>query len=242
MKTFRLAVLAAVILLPASAFAQPEPIDPANLHINGPGGFAQSSGGTDWVTLPTFNGLFNINDVANNGEVVSPWHLVVAIPNFTGAITDNITMIGTTSVNIVNDKETTLLAGQDAYVQLGVPGTGLPNSLSFTNFALADKAVIGLPTPTSYGMYDFTVSPLALAVIANGVPDNVQLGGNLPAGSILFAWGLDQNGTTISTAFTNAGVITQQAFAVPEPSTLIMSLIGMVGFVTFIRRSLRGVD
>jgi hypothetical protein len=220
-------------------------LDPANLHINGPGGFAQGSGGTDWVTLPTFNGDFNITDVANNGEIVSPWHLVIAVPNVTSGLLDQITKIGTTTLGtpISNDGETTLLAGQDAYVQLGVPGSGLPNSLSFTNFALADATVAGLATPTAYGLFDFTISASTLAILANGVADDVQLSGLLPAGSILFAWGVDQNGTTISTAFTNAGVITPAAVTpTPQPSSLVMAGTGAVALlVCGLQRKLKKV-
>lgn len=219
------AALAVIALLLAQPPARAD-LDPANLHLNGPGGFAQGSGGVDWITLPGFTGEFNITDVANNGEVVSPWHLVIAIPNVTGGLLDNITRFGSvTGLSIGNDGETSLSAGQDAYARLGVPGNGLPNSLSFTNFSLADTT-LGLPAPSVFGMFDFTLSPSNLAIVANGIPDDVMLSGTLPAGSILFAWGLDQNGTTISTAFTNAGVVSPLSTAVPEPSTMAIALVG----------------
>jgi hypothetical protein len=233
MKKF--ALLAAIAML-ACGVARAD-LDPANLHINGPGGFAQSSGGTDWVTLPSFAGQFTIQDVAVGDGTVSPWNLIIAVPNFTGSLTTDITTIGGTTLGtpILSGPEVTLSPGQDAYVQLGVPGNGLPNSMSFTNFALADNAVLGTPTPTSYGLYSFNVPVGDPGIIGGAAAEAILLGGgSLPAGSVIFAWGEDARGTTISTAFTNAGVITPFSSSVPEPSTLVIVSLAALCWAPFV--------
>jgi hypothetical protein len=243
--------MAAVALLLAVPAARAD-LDPPNLHINRPGGFAQSGGGTDWVTLPTFNGDFNIQDVSNKSETISPWHLIIAIPQLgltpPGSILDDITRIGGTTLGtpITNDSETTLLAGQDSYTRLGVPGSGLPNSMSFTNFSAATEALGGI-TPQSYGLYDFTISATSFAILSGASPLDILLGdgvggpGLLPTGSVLFAWGTGDDGTTFSTSFTNAGVTSQQSVATPEPSTALVAgifLAAMVPYFAWRRRRL----
>jgi hypothetical protein len=253
LKLARMAAFAALTVLLSQRSTSAQVLDPPNLHINGPGGFAQGVGGTDWVTLPSFGGVFNIQDVSSASETITPWHLVIAIPNVTltppGSILDDITQIGTTTLAtpITNDSETTLTSGQDAYVQLNVPGTGLPNSMSFTNFALADATIHGPFVPQSYGLYDFTVSAAQFALLSGAGPENITLGdglggaGLLPTGSVIFAWGIGDNGKTFSTSFTNAGVATPQSLSqlVPEPSTMIIAAVGGVGFVGYAVRRRR---
>jgi hypothetical protein len=217
--------------------ARAQTFDPPNLHINGPGGFSQTAGGTDWVTLPTFNGTFNVEDVSNKTETITPWHLILAVPNFTGTLADTVTNVAGTSTSISPFLAGTLLSGQNAYDVLGVPGSGLPNSMSFTNFAIADQAVDGIPTPSSYGLYDFTVTPAALALLPQ-VIDNVTIGGTVPAGTIIFAWGTDLNGVTYSTSFTNAGVTSLSA-PTPEPSTMVIAGLGGLGMLVIGLRSRR---
>jgi hypothetical protein len=201
-------------------------LDPADIHVNGPGGFAQSAGGTDWVTLPTFNGDFNVEDISNTaGLSISPWTLVIAVPNFTGTLGDTITKIGTTAVSISAGPEVTLTGGS-AYDALLGPHSGLDASVSFTNFQIADQAVVGGPAPTSYGLYSFAVTPASLALL-DKVAVDVNLSGTLPAGSILFAYGAGNDGKEYATAFTNAGVVTPFATSVPEPSSTLMSVVAV---------------
>jgi hypothetical protein len=219
--------LAAMFALAMPARAQL--LDPADIHVNGPGGFAQSAGGTDWVTLPTFNGDFNIEDITNkSGLSISPWTLVIAVPNFTGSLSDTITKIGGTSVSIGAGPEVTLTSGS-AYDALGL--SGLDHSVSFTNFVTADQAVAGI-TPTSYGLYDFTVNSTSLALLDKTLVD-VNLSGSLPAGSILFAFGSGSDGKEYATAFTNAGVVSPQTAAVPEPSSLVIASVGILCFLAY---------
>jgi hypothetical protein len=224
-----------VVLIRGSVSADMVILDPANLHINGPSGFAQSAGGTDWVTLPTFNGVFNIQDVSSSSEVISPWHLILAVPNFSGTLLDNITKIGTTSVNISPLFEATLTSGS-AYDALGISGADA--SVSFTNFVTADKSIVGGLTPTSFGLYDFTVTPAALALLPK-VVDEVDISGKLPTGTVIFGYGFDAGGTLYSTAFTNAGVVQQAAISTPEPSSLITALIGVIGVIGYAGRRYR---
>ena len=124
----------------------------SNLHISSNGSFAQSGGGTDWTTLPLFDGNFSILDVSNKSANILPFHIVFAVPNQTGTLADAITRVGTTSVNISPGPEVILTSGS-AYDALGVSGAN--SSVSFTNFVKADTTV-GLPAPTSYGLNDFS--------------------------------------------------------------------------------------
>jgi hypothetical protein len=232
-----LLAFAALFAFAGSAWAQPGPIDddPADLHIFSSSSFSQSAGGTDWTTLPVFDGKFSVEDVSNKDVSILPWHLVVAVPNFTGLLGDNITKIGTTSVNIGPGPEVTLLSGS-AYSALGI--SGAPNSVSFNNFVTADAAV-GV-TATSFGLYDFSVSGAGLALL-NKAQTNLTLGGNLPAGTVIFGYGFDADGTQFSTAFTNAGVISTQASVVPEPSSFAIAGLGGLGFLGYAaRRYFRG--
>jgi hypothetical protein len=114
------------------------------------------------------------------------------------------------------------------YDALGVTGSGVPDSLSFGNFAAAFTAVTGGPTPTGYGLYDFTIAPTTLALLS-GVVDEIDLSGSLPAGSVLFAYGTSDDGTLFTTSFTNAGVVTPQEITpTPEPSTMISAMSAVV--------------
>jgi hypothetical protein len=221
----RIAFLMA-LLFAAPATVNADILDPADIHVNGPGGFAQSAGGTDWVTLPSFNGDFNVEDISNAaGLQITPWHIVLAVPNFSGVLADTITKIGTTSITITPGPEVTLTSGS-AYDALGLSGFHLDNSVSFGNFQLADQAVVGF-TPTSYGLYDFTVGSASLALLDKILVD-VNLTGSLLPGSIIFAYGSGNDGKEYATAFTNAGVITPFAVTpVPEPSTALV--VGLTG-------------
>jgi hypothetical protein len=212
------------ILLAAVTAAKADFTDPPNLHINGPGGFAQSGGGTDWVTLPTFNGTFSVQDVSNATETISPWHLIIAVPNVTGSLADTITKVGTTNVSISPLFDGNFTAGS-VYDALGVTGSGIPNSLSIGNFRAAFTAVTGLPAPASYGLFDFTITPTSLALL-NGVTENVNLSGLLPAGSVIFAYGTGADGTLFTTSFTNAGVVNPTA--VPAPTAMALAAVGIV--------------
>jgi hypothetical protein len=209
-----------VVLLGLAGSARADFIDPADLHVTSDGSFSQSAGGTDWTTLPTFNGTFTVQDVSNNSVNISPWHIVFAIPNQTGALADLITKIGTTDVNISPGPEVILTSGS-AYDALGLPN-GTPGSLSFTNFNIAEAA-LGLPVPTSYGLNDFTIAGLLLLAKS---PLDIQLQGFLPAGTIIFAYGVDGD-TLYTTAFTNAGVITPRSNDVPEPGSMALLVTGL---------------
>jgi hypothetical protein len=226
----RKTVLFAAMMLMVSAAAKADLLDPADIHVNGPGGFAQSAGGTDWVTLPTFNGDFNVEDISNKaGLSISPWHLVIAVPDFTGTLGDTIKTIAGTTVNLSPGPEVTLTSGS-AYDALGQ--SGLDHSVSFTNFQIADQALVGI-TPASYGLYDFAVTPGSLALLDKVLVD-VNLSGTLPAGSVLFAYGFGNDGKEYATAFTNAGVVTPFAVTpTPEPSTFVTAGLGLAGLIPY---------
>jgi hypothetical protein len=240
------ALMAMALVLAALALGQgsvqADLIDPADIHINGPngvGGLPTAGGGTDWVTLPNFNGQFSVQDISNttNPDPITPWHLILAVPNFSGTLLDNITLIGTTSVTVSPHFVTTLTSG-NAYEALGLPKGTAPASVSFGNFQSADTTVLGGTAPTSYGLYDFTVSAASLALL-NKVIDNVDISStqvppvSLPPGTIIFAYGLGGDGKTYSTPFTEAGVITPLADVVPEPSTLAIAGLGGLGLLVY---------
>jgi MYXO-CTERM domain-containing protein len=234
--------LATIVLMQGTASA--DLLDPPDIHFNGPngtGGLATAGFGTDWVTLPSFTGEFSVEDISNKkGLQITPWHLILALPGTTGAITDSITKIGTTTLTtpIVNSGESTLTAttdGGDAYKLLGVTGSGVPNSIKFVNFVAADQTVVGGPAPTQYGLYDFVISSSTLELL-DKVVNNVDISGTLPAGTIIFAYGEGNDGKTYTTAFTNAGVITPNQFTpqpTPEPSSIAVAGLGALGLLAY---------
>jgi MYXO-CTERM domain-containing protein len=216
----------------AQGTASADLIDPATIHINGPGGFEQTGpSGVDWVTLPSFNGKFTVENQSGDPHVsVTPWVLVLALPNTSGSISDAITQIGTTAVNITNTSENDLTAttqGGDAYKVLGVTGD---QSIKFANFVEADQQVLGI-SPTSYGMYSFPISSSTFALLEQ-TPEDFTLTGSLPPGTIIFAYGTGSDGKAYSTAMTNAGVITPFAVT-PEPSSMTIAGLGIIGLLAF---------
>jgi hypothetical protein len=225
-------VLLGLALLLAPSVNAGQILDPADIHVSGSGAFAQSSGGTDWVTLPNFNGTFTVEDISNKTLTIQPWHLVIATPN-EAALTETISKIDGSSVSISAAPMVALTSGS-AYDALGLAAFNMPASVSFTNFQLADQAVIG-STPTSYGLYDYTISSPNPALTDKTIR-TITMSGFTPAGAIIFAYGAGDDGKEYSTAFTNAGVVSP----VPEPSTLVSAALGLAGVVGVVgRRALK---
>jgi hypothetical protein len=225
----RFALLAAVLLLAATA-AKADLLDPADIHLfNSVPPTTASSGGVDWVTFTGFNHTFDVEDVSHK-TVNIDWHLVIALPGAVGSTTDEVTQIGSTVLKspVLPGAGIALGATGSAYDVLNPPtGVKGDGSISLTNFNLV-QAVLGLPQQTQFTLFDFNI-PTTFA-LQDQTPELITIKGDLPIGTIVFAYGADtlDNQKPYSTAMTNAGAVTTLAAAVPEPSTALA-----VGFMIF---------
>lgn len=199
------------------------------------------------------------------GPLTNPVLLILAVPNqpagldMSGAITD-VSLIapypgGTTTSGITSHFGTadygitppgganastgfagTMTSGQDVYTLLGGDAAGAGSSNSFTNYAAADSAVLGI-NATSFGIY---VYELETGDFAGNDLLNVSLSG-IPQGTFAVAFGEEpaNNGniTIYDTPFTESGLVTglippHPHQTVPEPSTLALFgalLLALVG-------------
>lgn len=132
---------------------------------------------------------------------------------------------------------TTLVAGQNLWDQLNLSGGG---SESFTNWSSADTAN-GFSAPSSFSLYVFALG----ASLDSSSPVTVGVSG-AANGSYLAAYGCKsgtgsasgcaKEGDVAQTVFTNSGLVDG---SVPEPGTLALFAVGLLGCVLVIARRRR---
>lgn len=157
---------------------------------------------------------FDLAQVSNGSNAgIASLFLVLAVPNGPA----NITINGSTGTAVGFDSTTDIynflsLNGYAAAASLGVLGDNLGNLEG------NDSSKLGI-TATGYEIYVFSVGS-----IVNG--GYVGLSGTgVPLGTYAFGLGVEDNGHSAGTPFTEAGL------HVPEPSSLMLLIAGMVALV-----------
>jgi len=203
----------------APGIASAQFLDPATLHIGPgtPGGDPVQIGNTGDVT------------VSQNSGGATPldqnYQLILAVANSTNCPT--LTSINGTTVSLAGDDRGTVGPGQDVYTVLGIAGN---NSVSFTNMQAADLAINGI-NATFFGLcvYNLDSFTTILGTQSGKQTDAFTFSG-LNVGTFAVAYGEDTSSSLAYTSpFTEAGLTT----GVPEPSTLAIAGLGVLGFVGY---------
>jgi hypothetical protein len=126
----------------------------------------------------------------------------------------------------------------DAFGQLGLTSGG---SESFVNWSGADQTKLALAAPTSFSLFAFEVD--ASLTSASGLTIDES---GAAIGSYIIAYGCRAgtgsgtgcatNGDIGQTVFTNTGLIGRTPPSVPEPATLLVFGLGLLGLVLLRRR------
>jgi len=208
----------------------------------GPSGFDlyQESNGA-----PSLNPVLLIFGVPNNptntiGSVTGA-QLYYPYPLGVGGSAQNLTVtIGTSDygLSVPSSGPNAGLFGEmtssDVYSFLGVGGSGVDKSNSFTNWAGADAAVMGI-TATNFSIYVFTVD-LTGATGGFGGNDliNVDIS-NMPNGTFAVGYG-EAGGKAYVNPFTEAGLIDTPPVNAPEPASLLLLGTGLLAAGVLSRR------
>jgi hypothetical protein len=241
----RLAALMAVGMLgtfvlssrPAGATVVPiDPLDP-QICIQ-QSGTSCAGGDPNLITNP---GSFNIF-VEGNHNLQDPLLVIIGVYNGVGGTPSLSYPGGTAGTATVGTYGLTSATGTftssdaTAFDVLGLTAGGSEN---FGNWSDADVA-IGLAAPTSFSLYAFALSPSLLS------GDFISVGVNAAIGSFIIAYGCIDgtgssegcatNGDIGQTVFTNTGLVDAPTPPVPEPATLTLIGVGLLGVSLMMRR------
>ena len=127
-----------------------------------------------------------------------------------------------------------MTSGEDVYSLLGLGGSGVDKSNSFTNWAGGDAAVMGI-TANNFSIYVFTVD-LTGATGGFGGNDliNVYIS-NMPNGTFVVGYG-EASGKAYVNPFTEAGFIDTPPVSAPEPASLLLLGTGLLAAGALSRR------
>jgi hypothetical protein len=211
--------------LPARADDVPDPVGfcappatvPACTTANGVGGETIAVGATSIGMEKNGSGLSD-----------SPWYLLVAVPNYSGA-PPTLSIAGFTEGSTVNSATFLSSSSGSIYDLFSLVGDA---SMNASNLFGANEVAASGSTPTSFDVFEYSFT----GAFDSWTPYTISVtGGGLSAGTYLAASG---GSNPFSTPFTTTGLVggTVQA---PEPSSFAMLGFGLLGLAALVsRRSL----
>jgi PEP-CTERM motif len=217
-----------------------------DMHVNGLGpsefDLYQNDNGASVGSLNPVLMIFGVpNNPTNTIGNVTGAQLYNPYPLGIGGSPQNLTVtIGTSAygLSVPSTGADAGLAGEmtssDVYSFLNVPGTGIDASNSFTNWAAADAAVMGI-TAANFSIYVFAVDLTGTAGFGANDLINVDIS-DMPNGTFVVGYGQNASGTTYVNPFTEAGLIDTPPVTAPEPASLLLLGTSLLGAGVLSRR------
>jgi hypothetical protein len=166
-----------------------------------------------------------------SGTSSSPWYLLVAVPNYSGAA-PTLSIAGFTEGSTVNSATFTPSTGGDIY-DLFSGLTGSNGSLNAGSLFGANEAAAFGSMPSSFDVFEYSFT----GAFTSWTPYTITVGGSgLAAGTFLAGYG---GSPPFTTPYTTAGLVNGPTVPTPEPGSLTFLGVGLLALAALAgRRSL----